>query len=121
MTDLLNEYGLLELIVVSMVYLCLAFPVAVWGKYKLEGTALEIPAKIFLILFVIGDWLWNLIGATIIFLDPPEELFELTTGRMKRYTINYSHGYTLNLLASWRYGFAIRLCRFLNQWDKDHC
>ncbi len=115
---------MIEYIVASFIYLCIAFIAAATLKNRLENTKVKPLVRIFLIPFIIGDWLWNLIGGTVVFLDPPERLFELTTGRMKRYKLNYGYvprGVENYLIESWRYGFAVQLCKFLSKFDNGHC
>ena len=111
----MNEY-----ILGSFVYLCIAFVFIMKVRHRIEGTKFESLGILLVIPFVVCDWLWNLTAGTIVFLDPPSKLFELATGRMKRYK---RLGYDLHLsgLNKWRYVFAVRLCQFLNQHDKEHC
>ena len=111
---------MISYIIYSFIYLLIAFVFIMKFKHRVAGTSIE-PLTILLVVpFVVCDWLWNLTAGTIVFLDPPAKLFELATGRMKRYKDRYEIG-SYNLLERWRYGFAIRLCRFLNQHDKEHC
>jgi len=111
---------MIDIIISSLIYLIVAFIFTVTIKNKLDGTKLEPLALIFVIPFVIFDWLWNLICGTIMFLDPPEELFELATGRLHRYKSEYEGVKDLNWIEAWRWGFTWRMGKFLNAFDPNH-
>jgi len=107
--------------IVSFIYLLLAFAVIVRLRDKYQGTKWEKPIKVFVIGFVIADWLWTIVFGTLIFWDLPAEFFELGTARMKRYKKTNADDTTYTYLERWRYKFAIRLCDFLNKHDLGHC
>ena len=69
--------------------------------------------------FLIQDWVMNLV-LSVLCVDLPGHVFETTTGRMKRYKREYSD-LQLNWLETWRYKFAVTLCRVLNKYDEGHC
>jgi len=80
-------------------------------------------AKPVYVIFIIQDWLLNIV-ISLWFLDLPHETGELVTGRMKRYKSHggYSYrGISNDALESVRYRFAIIVCKALNVWDKGHC
>lgn len=96
------------------------YAVLMMYQEKLRDSGL---GAILYLVFIVQDWLMNLV-MTIWFLDPPEHISEVVTGRMKRYkrTGGYSkRGAGIELVEAWRYYFAVYLCKALNRFDKGHC
>lgn len=94
--------------------LMLAFPVLMTIWAKVEGTVLEIPAKIvFGLPFVLTNMIFNWTVMTAAFWpDKPENWYEQTTTRMKRYK---------ELKDGRRYRFAKFTCDWLNRFHEGHC
>lgn len=86
-------------------------------------TQLKVWARPLYIIFIVQDWVMNLI-MTIWFLDLPEKWHEVVTERMKRYKkieLRRDDVGLIMLLNSWRHYFSVFLCRILSVFDKDHC
>lgn len=115
------DINVAQLAIYGFLYLLVAFVFVMKVKHKLEGTRWEPVAYVAVIPFQICNWAWNVTAGSAIFWDWPDEFFEVTTSRMKRYKKAYEKQIQLTRLERWRYWFAIHLCRFLNQHDKAHC
>lgn len=112
----IDQYA--QLVLLSMLCLFIGFAVVVELKVEFQDTRFYPFFKFtFGLVFVVGDWLVNLLISPVFF-DLPGHRFELVTGRMARYKLLNPHKNKIN---RWRIGFAIWLCRHLNRYDNGHC
>lgn len=84
-----------------------------WPELPLTAKVVVAPP---VILAVLWDWLFNVLFASVLFLDAPASWRELLTARLKRYAGN-------PLERRWRMWIALRICNVLDTFDPsgDHC
>lgn len=70
--------------------------------------------------FIVLDW-WMDKLMIFLFADLPKSWNQVVTKRMKLYKKTYSTRADLSMLETWRYKFALNLCRALNVFDENHC
>lgn len=70
---------------------------------------------------VLSNWLFNILIASVVALDPPQELY--TTNRLSRYRESGGRGLVNPaLLRRWRVRLSDFVCReWLNPFDEGHC
>ncbi len=112
-TAILTGLGYIYLMRIRAIYEDFDLPVPLWLKILL------IPQ---VVIFLVLDWFLNVL-LTIPMLDFPDNVFELTTHRMKRYkAISEIIAERSTTKIDWfRYDVARWVCKQLNRGQKDHC